>query len=94
FEGYRDCESFSQMFDIIDADWFEALEPVSGLPTVLLWGEHDRVLKSGQTDGIRAKAPDARIVIQPGWDHFPMIEQPEEYARVVADLATELVAAS
>ncbi len=94
FEGYRTCEAFAQMFDIIDASWFEGLDPVAGLPVVLLWGEHDRVLKSGQTDGIRAKAPDGRVVIRPGWDHFPMIEQPEEYARVVAELAAELVATS
>lgn len=93
FEGYRTCASFSQMFDIIDAEWFTGLEPVTGVPTVLLWGEHDRVLRSGQLEAIRAKAPEARTVIQPGWDHFPMIEQPEEYARVVAELAAELAAA-
>jgi pimeloyl-ACP methyl ester carboxylesterase len=87
FEGYRSCESFGQMFEIIDAPWFEALTPVTELPTALLWGEHDRVLKSGQTDSIRSKAPNARIVIEPGWDHFPMIEQPQEYAVVVAQLA-------
>ncbi len=90
FEGYRDCAAFSQMFDIIDHDWFESLSPVTAVPTVLLWGEHDRVLKSGQTDGIRAKVPEARVVVQPGWDHFPMIEQPEEYARVIAELATDM----
>lgn len=94
FEGYRSCRSFGQMFEIIDATWFEALSPVTGVPTVLLWGEHDRVLKSGQTDSIKAKAPNAEIVIEPGWDHFPMIEQPEEYARVVADLAHHLATTS
>lgn len=90
FEGYRGCASFGQMFEIIDVDWFEGLDPVAGLPTILLWGEHDRVLKSGQTAGIRAKAPQARTVIEQGWDHFPMLEQPEEYAHVIADLAGEL----
>ena len=90
FEGYRDCASFGQMFDIIDFDWFDALEPVTELPVTLLWGEHDRVLKAGQTDAIAAKAPQANRVIQPGWDHFPMLEQPEEYARVIEALAREL----
>ena len=91
FEGYRNCESFGLMFEIIDAEWFGALEPIESLPVTLLWGEHDRVLKSGQIDGIVANAPNAERVIQPGWDHFPMLEQPEEYARVVAELATALV---
>ncbi|MFK8025484.1 MAG: alpha/beta fold hydrolase [Ilumatobacter sp.] len=90
FEGYRDCASFGQMFEIIDFEWFDALDPITELPVVLLWGEHDRVLKSGQTEGVAAKAPGAARVIQPGWDHFPMLEQPEEYARVVAQLAADL----
>jgi len=92
FEGYRTCASFGQMFDIIDADWFSALAPITGLPVTLLWGEHDRVLESGHTDAIATKAPDAGRVIEPGWDHFPMLEQPEEYARVIARLADDLVA--
>ncbi len=90
FDGYRTCEAFGRMFEIIDVEWFEGLAPVDAVPTVLLWGENDRVLRSGQADAITAKAPGARTVIQPGWDHFPMLEQPEEYARVVADLATGL----
>lgn len=91
FEGYRDCAAFGQMFDIINAEWFEGLTPVMDLPVVLLWGEHDRVLKSGQTEGIAAKTPGAVKVIEAGWDHFPMLEQPEEYARVIAKLAQDLV---
>lgn len=94
FEGYRDCEAFGQMFEIIDVEWFESLTPVTDVPVVLLWGEHDRVLKSGQTAGIAAKAPNAEKVIEPGWDHFPMLEQPEEYARVISTLATDLVTAT
>ena len=94
FEGYRTCASFGQMFEIIDADWFESLDPVRELPVTLLWGEHDRVLKSGQTDAIAAKAPNAERVIEPGWDHFPMLEQPEEYAHVIAGLADDLVAST
>ena len=45
FEGYRTCESFGQMFEIIDADWFNALTPVTDSRSRLLWGEHDRVLE-------------------------------------------------
>ncbi|MEM8923851.1 MAG: alpha/beta hydrolase [Actinomycetota bacterium] len=92
FDGYRTCEAFSRMFDIITVEWFNELAPVQQVPTVLLWGENDRVLRSGQADAIAAKAPHARTVIRNGWDHFPMLEQPEEYAHVVADLATGLVA--
>lgn len=90
FDGYRNCAAFGQMFDIIDVDWFESVEPVTDVPTVLLWGEHDRVLTSGQTEAIATKVPDAERVIHPGWDHFPMIEQPEDYADTIAELARSL----
>ncbi|MEM7271678.1 MAG: alpha/beta hydrolase [Actinomycetota bacterium] len=92
FEGYRNCPAFGRMFDIITVEWFTTLVPLADVPTVLLWGENDRVLRSGQADAIAAKAPLARTVIRAGWDHFPMLEQPEEYADAVAELATGLVA--
>ena len=36
FEGYRHAGAFGQMFDIIDAAWFDALEPITELPVRLL----------------------------------------------------------
>lgn len=93
FEGYRRCAVFGDMFELIDASWFEGLAPVEGVPAVLLWGEGDRVLRSGQVPAIRAKVPEATVVVVPGWDHFPMIEQPDDYAREVVAIAERLVGA-
>lgn len=91
FEDYRRCASFDQMFDIIDAAWFDALAPVDGLAAVVVWGSGDRVLRSGQADAITAKVPGAASEVIEGWDHFPMLEQPDEYAEVIARLARRLV---
>ena len=44
-------------------------------------------------DEIRAKVPDAEVVLRDGWDHFPMIEQPEEYAREIVAIARRLAPA-
>ena len=90
FDEYRHCEAFGDMFELIDRPWFDSVSPVTGVPTVLLWGEKDRVLRSGQTEEIRSKVPDAEVVIKQGWDHFPMIEQPEEYAREIVAIAQRL----
>lgn len=90
FEGYRSCEAFGLMFELLDADWFDGLAPVTDVPTVLLWGERDRVLDARQVEAFRARCPGARVVVEPGWDHFPMLEQPAAYAAVVARLAGEL----
>jgi pimeloyl-ACP methyl ester carboxylesterase len=94
FDGYRRAEAFAQMFDIITVDWFDALEPIRSTPVTLLWGAEDRVLKAGHTDQFSAKAPEASTEIVPGWDHFPMLEQPDDYATVCARLARNLVATS
>jgi pimeloyl-ACP methyl ester carboxylesterase len=93
FDEYRTCASFAQMFDIIDAAWFTALEPVQGVPTVVLWGSGDRVLRAGQADAVLAKVPGAEVVVRHGWDHFPMLEQPEEYGREIVAIARRLVSA-
>ncbi len=93
FDEYRHCQAFGDMFDLIDRPWFDGIEPVTGVPSVLLWGEKDRVLRSGQSDEIRAKLPEAEVVIHEGWDHFPMLEQPEEYADEIVAMARRLVAA-
>jgi pimeloyl-ACP methyl ester carboxylesterase len=93
FNEYRTCQSFGQMFDVIDRPWFDSVQPVAEVPTVVLWGADDRVLKSGQSDDIAAKVPGAEVIVRDGWDHFPMIEQPADYATVIVDLARRLHAA-
>lgn len=91
FDGYRRCEAFAQMFDIITVDWFDGLTPIVETPVALLWGAEDRVLKAGHTGQFEEKAPRAIAEIVPGWDHFPMLEQPTDYAGVIARLARRLV---
>ena len=68
----------------------DSVEPVTDLPVILLWGADERVLALGQAEEIRGKVPTAEVVIRGGWDHFPMIEQPEEYAREIVAMADRL----
>jgi pimeloyl-ACP methyl ester carboxylesterase len=91
FDEYRHCAAFGDMFDLIDRPWFDSVEPVDGVPTAVLWGADDRVLRSGQADEINAKVPGAEVVVREGWDHFPMIEQPEEYTGEIVEIARRLV---
>lgn len=92
FEEYRACSVFTDMFDLITPEWFAALRPTE-VPTVLLWGDGDRVLDVSQLPAVQAAvAPHAVVERVAHWDHFPMIEQPAEYAQVIARLATGMVA--
>lgn len=89
FAGYGECAAFGRMFDLITAEWFAGLRPVAAR-AVLLWGGRERVLKAGQAEAFRRVLPGARVEIVPEWDHFPMIERPEEYLQAVARLAREV----
>lgn len=91
FDEYRHCAAFGDMFDLINRRWFDGVQPVRGVPAVLLWGADDRVLRSGQADDFRVKVPEAETVVRHGWDHFPMIEQPDKYADEIVALGRRLV---
>jgi pimeloyl-ACP methyl ester carboxylesterase len=47
-----------------------------------------------QLEDYKALLPNHVVRTVPEWDHFPMLEQPEDYARVVVDLARQLVDSS
>ncbi len=92
FEGYRRAASFALMWQLIGPEWFAALAPTS-LPSALLWGERERVLDVRQVRAFTRLLPDAVVRTVPGWDHFPMLDQPDAWAAEVADLARVLVGA-
>ncbi|MEM9035628.1 MAG: alpha/beta hydrolase [Actinomycetota bacterium] len=87
---YRRTEAFADMFDLLTAEWFESLEPLA-TPTVILWGEHDRVLGADQADELLRLVPGADVEHVAGWGHFPMVEQPEDYLDRVVELARGLL---
>lgn len=51
-------------------------------PTLVLWGDQDRLLNVGNAAEFANLMPDARIVIMPGIGHMPMLEDPAESARI------------
>jgi pimeloyl-ACP methyl ester carboxylesterase len=90
FDEYRKCQVFSQLFDLITPTWFSSLAPVQ-TPSILLWGEAERVLSSDQAADYQTVLPNSRLHLVPKWDHFPMVETPEDYTSVVMTLARELL---
>ncbi len=90
FDEYRQCRVFSQMFDLITAAWFDTLRPVQ-LPAALLWGERERVLSPEQMQDYCHLLPGCMTHSVPDWDHFPMLEQPEAYAKTIVSLAQMLL---
>jgi abhydrolase domain-containing protein 6 len=56
---------------------------VKGLPapTLIVWGDHDRLVDVSGADILKSVLPKAEVVVLPDVGHIPMVEQPEESAK-------------
>ena len=59
--------------------------PTVRQPTLVIWGERDRVLSPSAGPLWAEMLPDARLVVLPGVGHAPMMEAPAESARLATD---------
>lgn len=90
FDEYRACSVFAEMFGIITSEWFASLKPIS-TPSALLWGARDRAIRVNELEHFKPLLNNLRTRVIPSWAHFPMIEEPEEYAKQIISLAEELI---
>ncbi|HEX5579739.1 MAG TPA: alpha/beta fold hydrolase [Candidatus Limnocylindria bacterium] len=68
--------------ELLRKDWREKLPGINA-PTLVIWGEHDRVCDLRIGRQIASSVPDARLVIIRGAGHNPMWEKPDEFDRQV-----------
>jgi pimeloyl-ACP methyl ester carboxylesterase len=57
----------------------------SEVPTLIVWGDHDRIIPVAQGRATHDAIPGSRLEIFEGAGHFPHCERPDHFARVVAD---------
>lgn len=50
-------------------------------PTLIVWGEHDRVIHVGTAEVLGKLLPASQIVVMRGIGHLPMLENPKESAQ-------------
>ena len=85
-------EIFSDMLatkETLQQTCFEQkLTDVVTMPTLIIWGEEDRVLDVSAANVFKQKLPHAEVHILPQVGHLPMVEVPEQtaqlYSRFVA----------
>ncbi len=77
----RLVEATSQL---LRADWRAKLSKIQA-PTLVVWGEHDRVCPIGIGRSIVAVVPGSRLVVIEGAAHNPMWERPDAFDREVLD---------
>jgi pimeloyl-ACP methyl ester carboxylesterase len=56
-------------------------------PTLLLWGEKDRIVDLDYAEGWRAEIPGAKLEVIASAGHHPHWEQPNDFAKRVAAFA-------
>jgi pimeloyl-ACP methyl ester carboxylesterase len=64
---------------------FVGIEDRIHQPTLIVWGTRDRLLPPAEAERLRARIPGSRVVLLPGAGHLPQREQPEAFARAVAE---------
>ena len=87
FEGYARCPAFGDFFDWLTPGWLRALERAfldrpEALGEIAVWvggRDHvvglDEVRATGRALGVRWP-----VEVFEGWGHYPMIDDPEEWA--------------
>ncbi len=90
FEDYAHCTAFPVFFDLITAEWYRRVRSVCrDYPFYFLWGNKERVLNVKLLQYLQADFPYSRFEVKTGWDHFPMMENPEEFVATLIPIARE-----
>jgi len=87
FADYAQCEAFSVFFDLITVDWYRRTRDViSQYPFLFLWGGKERVVSAKYLELWRKDFPQAHFDVIQDWDHFPMLDNPEDFTRKFVNL--------
>ena len=57
----------------------------SGLPTLLIWGDQDRIIPVAHGYATHAAVPGSRLEVLPGVGHFPHVESPTAVVQILDD---------
>jgi pimeloyl-ACP methyl ester carboxylesterase len=68
-----------------DPSGFVGLEARISVPTLVVWGEEDRMIPVAEGPRLAARIPGARLVVIPDAGHLPMREQPERFSEAVRE---------
>jgi pimeloyl-ACP methyl ester carboxylesterase len=77
-EAPFNAKIFEELFSAPVA--LEQAMPGAAMPTLVLWGDSDRVLHPAGLDVLRALLPGADCILMRDMGHVPMVERPSEVA--------------
>jgi pimeloyl-ACP methyl ester carboxylesterase len=62
----------------------------SGIPLLVVAGEHDPLVSAEYAHGLAAASPNGRAEMWPGVGHMPNMQRPDEFNRLLADFLASL----
>ncbi len=65
------------------------LLPRLKVPTLLVWGDRDRMIPLAHAQAAVEHLPDARLVVFEGAGHYPHLDQPERFAELMREFVAE-----
>ncbi|MEO0896348.1 MAG: alpha/beta hydrolase [Bacteroidota bacterium] len=90
FDDYKSCEAFPMFFDIITPAWYQEIQSKLGAESYLfIWGGEERVIKAKYLDLWKKDFPNSEFVIFPSWDHFPMLDDIEDFTEKMLNFLKE-----
>ncbi len=61
------------------------LDGVLPVPTLIVWGSKDRMIPASHALSVQRSVPEAQVEIFEGAGHFPHLDDPDRFARVLRD---------
>ncbi|MEO0401024.1 MAG: alpha/beta fold hydrolase, partial [Pseudomonadota bacterium] len=80
---YRALRSGVGLFGVIGRDSFARIARQMACPTLVVWGRHDRVFPSAQSEAALEMLPDGTRVLIDQCGHYPHWEQPDAFCDAV-----------
>lgn len=79
-------------FQLAPDTTLEARADEISIPTLILWGEEDRLIPPDAGEAWKSRVKGAKLIVYPGIGHLPMEEAPEKSATDVAKFLAGLAA--
>jgi pimeloyl-ACP methyl ester carboxylesterase len=87
FNDYNNCAAFSIFFDLITIEWYNRIKgKIDDNNMILLWGEKERILDIKYMGLWKDDFPNATIDIVKNWDHFPMMDETDDFCKKLLTL--------
>lgn len=67
------------------------LPGMASRPTMLIWGERDRIVPATHVEAAKGELPTSRVEMFQRSGHFPHLDEPDRFARVLAEFMAESV---